>query len=95
MLRRTRTRSIGPSGLWITDEVGIAFLLFIIGLEMDTRRLWAMWTTVFGLGVAQVAITAVVLATGAVLFGNALKPSIVMGLGLALSSNCWKSVANW
>lgn len=90
--------AVGPSGLAITDdvellreiaEVGIAFLLFIIGLEMDPRRLWAMRTTVFGLGVAQVLITAAVLAAGALMFGNALKPSIVMGLGLALSSTAF------
>jgi len=90
--------AVGPSGLAITDEVdllreiaeiGIAFLLFIIGLEMDPRRLWAMRKTVFGVGVAQVLITALVLAGGALLFGNALKPSIVMGLGLALSSTAF------
>lgn len=88
----------GPSGFAITSEVeslrgiaeiGIAFLLFIIGLEMEPKRLWGMRRAVFGLGLAQVLATAAILSFGAVLFGNPAMPSIIMGLGLALSSTAF------
>ena len=57
---------IGPPGLaLITDvdaiahiaEFGVVLLLFVIGLELQPRRLWAMRTAVFGLGSAQVLAT--------------------------------------
>ena len=89
---------VGPSGFAVTDqaellrgiaEIGIAFLLFIIGLEMEPRRLWGMRRSVFGLGFAQVVATACVLAFGAVVFGNPVVQAIIMGLGLALSSTAF------
>lgn len=89
---------LGPSGLAVTDEtewlraiaeIGIAFLLFIIGLEMEPRRLWGMRRAVFGLGFSQVMVTALVLTAGAMLFGHSLIPALVMGFGLALSSTAF------
>src|SRR5258708_26571067 len=62
---------IGPSGLRLVTDVGqianvsslgVVMLLFLIGLELRPRRLWIMRRAVFGLGSAQVAITAVCLA---------------------------------
>ncbi|MCC6920900.1 MAG: cation:proton antiporter [Alphaproteobacteria bacterium] len=67
-------------------EIGVIFLLFTIGLDLSFQRLWTMRRLVFGLGIAQVAVTAIALGAALVFFGVSLGPSIVLGLGLALSS---------
>lgn len=67
-------------------EFGIVFLLFMIGLELSPRRLWDMRTQVFGLGLLQVVLTALIIAPVAFAFGNSLSASIVLGAGFALSS---------
>src|SRR6187431_2540706 len=43
-------------------EFGVIMLLFVIGLELRPRRLWAMRTAIFGMGSLQVAVTGLVLA---------------------------------
>ena len=87
--------AIGPAGLrLITDidqiarvsELGVVMLLFLIGLELRPARLWVMRRAVFGLGAAQVAATAAVLAGLAWGFGVAWPGAVVLGLGMALSS---------
>ena len=69
---------IGPWGLGMVRNVestlefaefGVVLLLFLIGLELRPRRLWAMRTAIFGLGGAQVAFTGIVLAAVAVVLG--------------------------
>ena len=67
-------------------EMGVIFLLFMIGLELSLERLWAMRRLVFGLGAAQVLITGAVIAGIAYLFGNTMPMSVVLGAGFALSS---------
>src|SRR3546814_10621115 len=66
---------VGPYGLGLVGggesklaiaEIGIAFLLFLVGLELHPRRLWALRKAIFGLGLAQVAATGLVL-TGLIL----------------------------
>src|ERR671926_894633 len=61
---------LGPWGLGIMSdtentrgaaELGIALLLFLVGLELEPARLWSMRRLVFGLGGAQVGVTALVL----------------------------------
>ena len=53
-------------------ELGVIFLLFMIGLELSVDRLWAMRRSVFGLGGAQVVLTGAMIAGLASLFDNAL-----------------------
>ncbi|MBR0552013.1 cation:proton antiporter [Stakelama marina] len=68
-------------------ELGITFLLFIVGLELNPSRLWRMKHDIFGFGLLQVAICGVALI--AVLWtitGFSLAASIALGLPLALSS---------
>ena len=86
---------IGPAGLrLVTDvesiaqvsELGVVMLLFLIGLELRPARLWVMRRSVLGLGAAQVAVTAAVLAFAGHLFGLAWPTAVVVGFGLALSS---------
>lgn len=67
-------------------EFGVVFLLFLIGLELSLNRLLSMRHLVFGLGAAQVVITAVVIGVIAAAFGNSPSSSAVLGACLALSS---------
>jgi glutathione-regulated potassium-efflux system protein KefB len=70
-------------------EFGVVLLLFLIGLELRPRRLWAMHASIFGLGGAQVAITALVLAAIAMAFGLAWPAGLFAGLALSLSSTAF------
>ncbi len=67
-------------------ELGVIFLLFVIGLELSLDRLWAMRRLVFGLGAAQVLITATIITIIARLWGNPPTVAIILGACLALSS---------
>lgn len=89
---------IGPIFHGITDgeqilgvaELGVVFLLFIIGLELKPSRLWQMRRDIFGLGTAQVVLTGLVLTALAWLSGVLdWRGSIVAGFGLALSSTAF------
>jgi len=89
---------IGPFGLGFVHEpehilhfaeLGVVFLLFIIGLELKPNRLWIMRKMVFGLGTAQVLVSAAVIAALAWLYGLGAETSIVVGLILALSSTAF------
>ncbi|RZJ32601.1 MAG: potassium transporter TrkA [Brevundimonas sp.] len=68
------------------SELGVAFLLFMIGLELSWERLKAMRRLVFGLGLTQVAACTVGLAAIFMVMGQPLVSSAVLGMGLALSS---------
>ncbi|MEP6942152.1 MAG: monovalent cation:proton antiporter-2 (CPA2) family protein [Betaproteobacteria bacterium] len=86
---------IGPWGLGlIADadatlsfaEMGVVLLLFLIGLELEPSRLWALRKPVFGLGGAQVLLTGIVLTAIALLMNLSWQAAVVVGLGLAMSS---------
>jgi CPA2 family monovalent cation:H+ antiporter-2 len=67
-------------------ELGVVFLLFMIGLELSLDRLWAMRRKVFGMGGTQIVATGTVIAVIAWLFDNPLSIAVVLGAGFALSS---------
>ncbi|MEZ5810004.1 MAG: monovalent cation:proton antiporter-2 (CPA2) family protein [Rhizobiaceae bacterium] len=71
-------------------ELGVVFLLFIIGLELKPSRLWALRHAIFGLGLAQVLVSGAVLAGLVWALWN-IRPSaaIIVGYGLALSSTAF------
>ncbi len=86
---------IGPSGLGLIGEVeevravaelGVVFLLFVIGLELSIERLRALKRWVFGLGTAQVLVTSAVIGGVALAWGNSVEAAVVLGTCLALSS---------
>lgn len=86
---------IGPHSLSIVSdaegvshvaELGVVFLLFSIGLELSFERLRTYRQLIFGLGAAQVIISATVIGVVAYLWGNSPEASLVIGLCLALSS---------
>lgn len=90
---------IGPFGLKLIKdpesvaqvaELGVVFLLFVIGLELKPKRLWVLRRLVFGLGLAQVLVTGLVLAgIGVWLFERSFKVALIIGLALALSSTAF------
>jgi monovalent cation:proton antiporter-2 (CPA2) family protein len=90
---------VGPSGLALIDnvteigqlaELGVIFLLFVIGIELRPARLWRMRRMVFGLGTLQVLITGALLTVGAhMLLGVPYRSAILIGPTLALSSTAF------
>jgi glutathione-regulated potassium-efflux system ancillary protein KefC len=87
--------AIGPWGLkLVTDaqtilsvaEFGVVLMLFLVGLELEPRRLWAMRRPIFGWGTAQVGASAALMAGVALLFGVAWPLALACALGLAMSS---------
>ncbi len=68
-------------------ELGVVFLLFMIGLELSWDRLMSMARLVFGLGALQVTLTALALAALLHLIAGLAAPAAaVAGMALALSS---------
>lgn len=89
---------IGPYGLALignvevllhVSEFGVVLLLFIIGLELQPSRLWVMRRAVFGLGAAQVLVTAALIGLAARAFGLGNAQAALVGLALALSSTAF------
>jgi len=89
---------IGPWALrLITDvdsilrfsEFGVVLLLFVIGLELQPSRLWRLRGEVFGLGGAQVAVTAAALAGIGLALDVSPATAAVAGFGLAMSSTAF------
>src|SRR5690606_39828933 len=71
-------------------ELGVVFLLFIIGLEMKPSRLWQMRRDIFALGSTQVILSGLLLSA-AVYYSGLLgwRGAVVAGFGLALSSTAF------
>jgi len=87
--------AIGPWGLrLISDpqtvlqfsELGVVLLLFLIGLELNAQRVWAMRRAIFGLGSVQVVATIAAVTAIAVALGQPLAIGLVAGMGIAMSS---------
>ena len=70
-------------------EFGVVLLLFLIGLELRPKRLMAMRQAVFGLGSAQVLLSALALGGVGVLLGFRWQPALFAGAALALSSTAF------
>ena len=79
----TVTSKEGLGGL---AELGVVFLLFLIGLELSLKRLVTMRRLVFGLGGLQVAISAAVIGFGLIFIGHDPVSATIIALSLALSS---------
>ncbi|MCC7081231.1 MAG: cation:proton antiporter [Burkholderiales bacterium] len=87
--------AIGPFGLQVfthpaeilqVAELGVVLFLFIVGLEMRPSRLWGMRHQIFGLGLVQVLVCALLLTAVGVLTGFPVVPSFVSGAGFVLTS---------
>lgn len=73
-------------GLGIIGELGVVFLLFLIGLELSPARMLTMRRLVFGLGTLQVLVSAVPIAVAATMLGAGTTGAAIIGASLALSS---------
>ena len=87
--------AIGPWGFkLVTDpqamlefaEFGVVLMLFLVGLELEPRRLWSLRRPIFGWGSVQLFGSATLIAGLAVALGGDWRLALVAGLGLALSS---------
>jgi len=67
-------------------ELGVVFLLFLIGLELSFERLRIMRRLVFGLGGLQVVVSLAAIAATAVALGFDIRAALVAGAALSLSS---------
>jgi monovalent cation:proton antiporter-2 (CPA2) family protein len=86
---------IGPSGLSLiaepetaggVAELGVVLLLFIIGLELKLSRLLSMRRDIFGLGLAQLAVTGILIALAAAWAGLSASGAFATGIALGLSA---------
>jgi CPA2 family monovalent cation:H+ antiporter-2 len=77
---------VDPKNVSGFAELGIVFLLFLIGLELSYQRLVTMRRLVFGLGSLQVALSCAAIAGIAMLTGGKPAAAVVIGASLALSS---------
>ena len=87
--------TIGPWGLkFVTDpqdmlhfaEFGVVLMLFLVGLELEPRRLWSLRKPIFGWGSVQLFGSAALMVGVAVMAGVDWRLALVAGLGLAMSS---------
>lgn len=86
---------IGPWGLRLVSdaesiltfaEIGVVLMLFVIGLELDPKRLWTLRASVFGGGSIQMVGCGLVLSLFCYLLGLSWQVALLIGLTLALSS---------
>ncbi|WP_371187517.1 monovalent cation:proton antiporter-2 (CPA2) family protein [Thalassotalea maritima] len=89
---------VGPSVLALFDdpeqvlhfaELGVVFLLFIIGLELEPEKLMRMRNKIVFIGGGQLLLCAAVIGGTALLFGLSWQIALVIGLALALSSTAF------
>ena len=87
--------AIGPWGLRLISNVddilqfsefGVVLLLFLIGLELEPKRLWHLRRHIFGWGSAQVALVSAGLCAAAIAFGVDWRVALIGALGMSLSS---------
>jgi glutathione-regulated potassium-efflux system ancillary protein KefC len=86
---------IGPWGMSLIgnvedvlsiSEFGVVLMLFLIGLELEPKKLWELRRPIFGWGGAQVLVVSAALTAAAMAFGVDWKIALVAGLGMSLSS---------
>ena len=87
--------AIGPWGLKLIGDVeamlhfsefGVVLLLFLVGLELNPKRLWGLRTSIFGMGTLQVVATMFAVTGIGVALGQSFAISLVAGMGFAMSS---------
>ncbi len=87
--------AIGPWGFQLVEsgqqmrafaELGVVFLLFVIGLELEPRRLWSMRAKLLGLGLSQVLGSIAAITAAGWALGVELRVALIAGMALSLSS---------
>jgi len=67
-------------------EMGVVFLLFMIGLELSPKKLWQLKRLVFGLGSLQIGLCGALIGAVAYAWGNTAEAAVILGGSLAFSS---------
>jgi CPA2 family monovalent cation:H+ antiporter-2 len=67
-------------------ELGVMFLLFLIGIEMSVERLWSLRRFVAGIGSVQFLVSSVAFGVALSMFGASASAAALLGVGLAMSS---------
>ncbi len=75
-----------PQAILHVSELGVVLMLFVIGLELEPKRLWSMRSAVFGGGTLQMLLCALCLFGLGLLVGWSWQAALVASLALALSS---------
>ncbi len=87
--------AIGPWGLGLIGDVesilhfsefGVVLLLFLVGLELNPKRLWSLRRAIFGMGSLQVVATLLAFAAIGTALGQPFPIALVAGMGFAMSS---------
>jgi glutathione-regulated potassium-efflux system ancillary protein KefC len=87
--------AIGPWGFQLVDtvdhirafaELGVVMLLFVIGLELEPRRLWSMRAKLLGLGLSQVLGSIAAITAAGWALGFDLRVALIAAMALSLSS---------
>lgn len=90
--------AVGPYGLGVvsrpesvlhTAELGVTLLMFLIGLELQPNRLWALRRQVFGLGALQMGCAALPVAAIAAALGLGWTSAALVGVAVAMSSTAY------
>ena len=90
--------AVGPLGLGLVadaaavaqvSELGVVLMLFLIGLNLEPRRLWAMRSAVFGGGALQLVACTVLIMPIGFLLGWSWKATLIGSLAMALSSTAF------
>jgi monovalent cation:proton antiporter-2 (CPA2) family protein len=89
---------VGPYGLGLIRdlesvmhfaELGVIFLLFVIGLEIQPKKLWSMKKDLIGLGGVQILATTIIFASIGILLGFDPVSAGVLAFGMSLSSTAF------
>ena len=75
-----------PQAMLHFAEFGVVLMLFLVGLELEPRRLWQVRRPIFGWGSVQLLGSAALMVGAGVALGVSWKLAVVAALGLALSS---------
>ena len=77
---------VDVAGLQVFAEFGVVMMLFIVGLELEPKKLWAMRGTLIGTGGGQVLLTTLAIAALALIDGQRWETALAIGMIMALSS---------
>jgi Kef-type K+ transport system membrane component KefB len=79
---------MGPvsSSVMTVSELGVIMLLFVVGLELEPKKLWEMKSALLGVGGLQMLMTIVIMPVALFVFGLPWREALVVAITLSLSS---------
>jgi CPA2 family monovalent cation:H+ antiporter-2 len=80
---------VEPDSILHFSELGVVLLLFVIGLELNPEKLWAMRRHIFGMGLGQLLLAALVIGAVSYFIYRQANTALIIGFALALSSTAF------